>query len=146
MSFLRSYDVYADGCKTATKDPLDFDGHLFGSADYSSFGEVKTGRRITPLFYGKNICPLGHKTKNDGRILSISPVCGCPHISEAAYIEKGRNRGQVCVEPHIWGKIPYRIHEELHKKTLGGNPKCFCIVCRILKVDAIENPTRFQVF
>lgn len=74
------------------------------------------------------ICPFLHKTKIDARFLSFEPECTCPHISEAAYVEKGGNRGQVCVETHMKGQLPYQVVKKLRKKTLGGNPKCFFII------------------
>ncbi len=40
-------------------------------------------------------------TKFDGGNLSNFPAWGEPHISETAYVQMRRDRGQVCVEPHI---------------------------------------------
>ena len=79
--------------------------------------------------------------------MPIFTVCGHPHISEAAYVEKGRKRGQVCVEPHISREIPYRKSGKNAQKNTWGSPQVFLFYfVEFLQVHTIENPTRFQVF
>ena len=59
-------------------------------------------------------------------MVSIFPIWGYPHISETTYVEKERKRGQVCVEPHIFRKVPYRVlGKKCAKKHLGATPSVF---------------------
>ena len=147
MSFLRPHDVYADGYKTAKENPLDIDGYLLGCADYSSFGEVKNGGVGLRLYFMvKTYARWGIRQKTTVGFCQFYPyayarISRKPHTSKRDEIG-----GRYALNRIYWANSPIEHEEKLHKKTLGGNPKCFCIVCRILKVDAIENPACFQVF
>lgn len=78
-------------------------------------------------------------------MVSIFPVWGYPHISETTYVEKERKRGQVCVEPHIFRKVPYRRRVKNAQKNTWGQPQVFLHTLSNFALDLGKAETFTQI-